>query len=58
MSRSPSETPTCERLIFFFVRRSRPSIKQIIFQKYCINGTTRNDNLHILYHKTMKFNMY
>ena len=58
MTRSACQTPSFEHLIFFFARKSRPSIKQIIFQKHCINGTTHNNNSHSLYQKAMKLNMY
>ena len=52
------ETSTFERLNFFFIRQSCDSIKQIIFQKHCFNGTIYHNNLHILYQKAIKFNIY
>ena len=58
MARNASQTPTFEGLIFFFARQIDPLIKKIIFQKHCFNGSTPNNNLHILYEKAMKFNMY
>ena len=56
--KKPFQTPTFERLIFFFARQSRPSIKQIIFQKYCFNATNHHNNFHILYQEAMKVNIY
>ena len=53
-----SNTHVFERVIFFFARQSRPSIKQIIFQRHCFNGTAHQNNFHVLYQKAMKFNMY
>ena len=53
-----SNTQVFERLIFFFARQSRPSIKQFTFQKHSFNDTTHHNNLYILYKKAMKFNMY
>ena len=56
--KKPSQTPTFERLIFFFRRQSRTSIKQIIFKKYCFNANNHHNNLHILYQEAMKVNIY
>ena len=56
--KKPSQTPTFERLIFFFARQSRPSIKQIIFRKYCFNASNHHNNLHILCKEAMKVNIY
>ena len=58
MTRNASQTPSFECLIFFFARKIRPSTKQIIFKKHCINATTHNNKLHMLYQKAMKINMY
>ena len=41
-------------MLNFFARNGR---KQMIFQKHYINGTTQNNNLHILYQKAIKFNI-
>ena len=56
MARNAFQTLTFECLIFF-ARKGRSSIKQMIFQKHYINGTTQNNNLHILYQKAIKFNI-
>ena len=58
MEKKPSQTLTFKHLIFFFARQSRPSIKQIIFQKYCFNATNHHNNLYILYQEAMKVNIY
>lgn len=58
MARKASQTRFFECLGFFFARQGRPSIKQIFFQIHCFNGITDNKDLHILYPKPMKFNMY
>ena len=53
MTRNAFQTLTFECLIFF----ARNGRKQMIFQKHYINGTTQNNNLHILYQKAIKFNI-
>ena len=58
MARNTSHTSTFVRLNFFFARQSCHSIKQIIYQKHCFNDTIYHNKLHILYQKSMKFNMY
>ena len=58
MERNFLKHPLLNAQFFFFARQSRPSIKQVIFQKYCFNATNRHNNLHILYQKAMKVNMY
>ena len=58
MARNASQISPFERLIFFFARQSCHPIKQSIFQKHCFNGTIYHNNLHILYQKAMKFNIY
>ena len=44
--------------ILFLCKATHPLIKQIIFQKHWFNGIAHHNNLHILYQKAMKFNMY
>ena len=56
--KKPSQTSTFERLIFFFARQSRPSIKKIIFKKYCFHATNHHNNFHILYQEAMKVKIY
>ena len=48
MARNAFQTPRFSTLIFFFARQNRPSIKQVIFQKHCFNGTNHHNNLHIV----------
>ena len=50
--------PLLNAKFFFFASQSRTSIKQIIFQKHCFNASNHHNNLHILYRKLMKVNIY
>ena len=58
MERNVLKHPLLNAQFFFFARQSRPSIKQIIFQKYCFNATNHHNNFHILYQEAMKVNIY
>ena len=42
-----SNAQAFEHLFFFFTRQSRPSVKQIIFQKHYFNDTTHHNNLYM-----------
>ena len=58
MERNFLKHPLLNAQFFFFARQSRPSIKQIIFQKYCFNASNHHNNLHILCQEAMKVNIY
>ena len=58
MERNFFKHPLLNAYFFFFARQSRPSYKQIIFQKYCFNATNHHNNFHILYQEAMKVNIY